>query len=337
MKDLVKFSKQITHSDNAIIRQVQKIIIFEENAGQRIDNFLLRIYKNVPKDHIYRILRSGEVRVNKCRIKQIYRLSIGDVIRVPPISFPKKIDFNTISHSKFQILFEDNYLLIIDKPAGIAVHAGSGISYGVIEQLRATQKKIKFLELVHRIDRETSGILLLAKKRSALINLHAQMRHGYIDKHYLTLVHGNWKNIQQHVKLPLHKYYTFNGECRTRIQKNGQESYTIFSLVRHYKMFTLLNAELKTGRTHQIRAHLFASGFSIVGDKKYGNFTLNRMLQKTDCIFSNFRRMFLHAYKITFIHPENGKIITIKARLPAECKLFLQKIETLINVENNSI
>ncbi|MBI1771151.1 MAG: RNA pseudouridine synthase, partial [Burkholderiales bacterium] len=176
--------------------KVQMLTISEEEAGQRIDNFLLRICKGVPKSHVYRVLRSGEVRVNKGRIDQLYRLVEGDIVRIPPIRMAEVIE-QVVPKHEFPILFEDNHLLIINKPAGVAVHGGSGISYGVIEQLRASRPDAKFLELVHRLDRETSGILLLAKKRSALTNLHEQMRDGVTDKRYLTLVHGDWKNARQ--------------------------------------------------------------------------------------------------------------------------------------------
>ena len=294
-----------------------------EEAGQRIDNFLLRVCKGVPKSHIYRILRSGEVRVNKGRIDQTYRLESGDVVRIPPVRVAEKTA-QTAPAAEFPILFEDSHLLIIDKPAGTAVHGGSGVSYGVIEQLRAKRPDAKFLELVHRLDRETSGILLVAKKRSALVHLHEQIRAGTVDKRYLTLVHGDWKNARQHVKLPLHKYSSAEGEKRVRVQEGGMVSHTIFNLLRKYDEFTLLEAELKTGRTHQIRVHLTSSGFVIAGDDKYGDFALNRRLQKAESGRNRLKRMFLHAYKMTFIHPETGEPVTINAPLAAECEHFLQ-------------
>ncbi|SFI26737.1 23S rRNA pseudouridine955/2504/2580 synthase [Collimonas sp. OK307] len=304
---------------------VQLLTIGEEDAGQRIDNFLLRICKGVPKSHIYRVLRSGEVRVNKGRIDQTYRLVEGDVIRVPPIRIAEKQE-KVVPGAEFKILLEDNHLLVIDKPAGVAVHGGSGVSYGVIEQLRAARPQAKFLELVHRLDRDTSGILLLAKKRSALTNLHEQMRDGDTDKRYLVLVHGDWQNERQHVKLALHKYTAGDGERRVRVQADGQASHTIFNLIRRYGDYALLEAELKTGRTHQIRVHLSASGFAIAGDDKYGDFALNRALQKADGQRIALKRMFLHAYQITFAHPETGKPVTLKAPLPPECEKFLKSL-----------
>src|ERR1700710_2631222 len=242
--------------------QVSMIEIDEDAAGQRIDNFLLRVCKGVPKSHIYRVLRSGEVRVNKGRIDQTYRLQADDVVRIPPIRVAEKTE-QVVPGAEFKILLEDNHLLVIDKPAGVAVHGGSGVSYGVIEQLRAARPDAKFLELVHRLDRDTSGLLLLAKKRSALTNLHEQMRDGVTDKRYLTLVHGDWVNPRQHIKLPLHKYTTADGERRVAVQEGGQASHTVFTLKRRYGAYALLEAELKTGRTHQIRVHLSSSGFAI--------------------------------------------------------------------------
>jgi len=214
-------------------------------------------------------------------------------------------------------------LLVIDKPAGVAVHGGSGVSYGVIEQLRASRPDAKFLELVHRLDRETSGLLLLAKKRSALTNLHEQMREGKTDKRYLTLVAGDWRNPRQHIRLPLHKFSTPDGERRVVVQAGGMESHTIFNLRRKWHDFALLEAELKTGRTHQIRVHLASSGFPILGDEKYGDFALNRQLQKANDTRGALRRMFLHAWQITFQHPETGQPMTLRAPLPAECERFL--------------
>lgn len=331
MKDLARFSGNSVETPSQprqqpVLPQVQLVSIAEEDAGQRIDNFLLRVCKGVPKSHIYRVLRSGEVRVNKGRIDQTYRLQTDDVVRIPPIRMAEKTT-QTVPGAEFKILLEDNYLLVIDKPAGVAVHGGSGVSYGVIEQLRAARPEAKFLELVHRLDRDTSGILLLAKKRSALTNLHEQMRDGVTDKRYLALVHGDWVNPRQHIKLPLHKYTTADGERRVAVLEGGQVAHTIFSLKRRYGEYALLEAELKTGRTHQIRVHLSASGFPIAGDDKYGDFALNRALQKADGHRVAFKRMFLHAVQITFIHPESGKPVTLHSPLPSECERFLKSLE----------
>jgi 23S rRNA pseudouridine955/2504/2580 synthase len=326
MKDLARFSgKEAETSSASQPPQVQLVTISEEDAGQRIDNFLLRMCKGVPKSHIYRVLRSGEVRVNKGRIDQTYRLAQGDLVRIPPVRMSEK-PAQSVPAAEFKILLEDNHLLVIDKPAGTAVHGGSGVSYGVIEQLRAARPQAKFLELVHRLDRDTSGILLLAKKRSALTNMHEQIRDGLLDKRYLVLVHGDWKNSRQHIKLPLFKYNAPDGERRVRVQSDGLASHTVFNLVRKYDEFALLEAELKTGRTHQIRVHLASSGFAIAGDDKYGDFALNRALQKPDGKRAALKRMFLHAHQITFAHPETGVPVTLNAPLPAECARFLRDL-----------
>jgi 23S rRNA pseudouridine955/2504/2580 synthase len=311
---------------------VQLVTISDEEAGQRIDNYLLRICKGVPKSHIYRILRSGEVRVNKGRIDQLYRLETGDVVRIPPIRTAEKAAGSApVPGAEFAIVHEDTHLLVIDKPAGVAVHGGSGVSYGVIEQLRAARPQAKFLELVHRLDRETSGLLLLAKKRSALTHLHDQMREGTTDKRYLTMVAGDWKNPRQHVKLPLHKYTTADGERRVVVQAGGQEAHTVFNLLRKWEGYALLEAELKTGRTHQIRVHLASSGFPILGDEKYGDFALNKQLQKANDTRGALKRMFLHAYRITFQHPETGQPLTLTAPLPPECERFLVSLGQATN------
>lgn len=334
MKDLERFSgksgeleaeKPSPSHSSQVPPQAQFVTISDEEAGQRIDNFLLRILKGVPKSHVYRVLRSGEVRINKGRIDQTYRLAAGDVMRIPPVRIAEK-PTQAVPAVEFKILLEDNHLLVIDKPAGVAVHGGSGVSFGVIEQLRASRPEAKFLELVHRLDRDTSGILLLAKKRSALVNLHEQIREGQLDKRYLVLVHGDWKNSRQHIKLPLHKYTTPEGERRVRVQSDGMESHTVFSLLRKYDHYALLEAELKTGRTHQIRVHLASSGFAIAGDDKYGDFALNRALLKSDGTRGALKRMFLHAHQITFTHPETGKSVTLNAPLAPECEKFLNSL-----------
>ena len=330
MKDLAEFSRGRTDSgsidqSSQASAQVRLVTISEDEAEQRIDNFLLRICKGVPKSHIYRVLRSGEVRVNKGRIDQTYRLKEGDVVRIPPVRIAEKA-ISSVPAAEFTILLEDAHLLVIDKPAGVAVHGGSGVSFGVIEQLRAARPQAKFLELIHRLDRETSGVLLLAKKRSALTGLHEQIREGALDKRYLALVHGEWKNARQHVKLPLFKYTTPDGERRVRVQADGQPSHTVFNLVRRFGDFALLEAELKTGRTHQIRVHLASSGFPIAGDDKYGDFGLNKALQKSEGERVALKRMFLHAFQVTFRHPETGSAVTLNAPLPPECERFLKSL-----------
>jgi 23S rRNA pseudouridine955/2504/2580 synthase len=327
----MKMQKDVVPASTSAPLQAQFVTITEEEAGQRIDNYLLRICKGVPKSHVYRILRSGEVRVNKGRIDQLYRLIQGDVVRIPPIRLAEKPE-NHVPAAEFKIIFEDTHLLVIDKPAGVAVHGGSGVSFGVIEQLRASRPDAKFLELVHRLDRETSGLLLLAKKRSALTHLHEQMRDGMTDKRYLTMVAGDWKNARQHIKLPLHKYTTAEGERRVTVSdEGGMASHTIFSLLKKFDGFALLEAELKTGRTHQIRVHLSSSEFPILGDDKYGDFALNKALQKATDSRGALKRMFLHAHQITFTHPESGKNMTLNAPLAAECERFLVSLGKPLN------
>jgi 23S rRNA pseudouridine955/2504/2580 synthase len=313
MKDLASVSEAFVRSQEVtptgqVQMQVRMIAIEQEDAGQRIDNFLIRICKGVPKSHVYQVLRSGQVRVNKGRVAQTYRLVEGDMVRIPPMRMSEREEKHTPA-AEFKILLEDNHLLVIDKPAGVAVHGGSGVSYGVIEQLRASRPEAQFLELVHRLDRETSGILMLAKKRSALTHLHEQIRAGTIDKRYLTLVYGEWKNSRQHVKLPLFKYTTPDGERRVRVQtEGGLASHTIFNLLRKYGEFALLEAELKTGRTHQIRVHFKAINHPVVCDPLYAP------KQKPAL---GFKRLALHARSIEFTDLAN-KFVKIEAPLPPD-------------------
>ncbi|HUO44529.1 MAG TPA: 23S rRNA pseudouridine(955/2504/2580) synthase RluC [Burkholderiales bacterium] len=296
-----------------------------EDEGQRLDNYLLKLLKGVPKSHIYRIVRSGEVRVNRGRVAPDYRVRAGDELRLPPLRVADRSaarrSVPADARLERAILFEDDYLLALDKPAGMAVHGGSGVSYGVIEQLRAMRPQAKFLELVHRLDRDTSGVLLVAKKRSALTGLHAQLRDGRVSKRYLALVRGKWRDAKRHVRLKLHKYALPSGERRVSVDAGGRESHTVFRLERAWPDFSLLQAELKTGRTHQIRVHLSHLGFPIVGDDKYGDFDFNKKLAP------QLKRMFLHASSIGFTHPASGEEIEIAAPLPAELASFLAGIE----------
>ncbi|MCX8565571.1 MAG: ribosomal large subunit pseudouridine synthase C [Glomeribacter sp. 1016415] len=313
---------------------VQLLTIDDAAAGQRIDNFLLRICKGVPKSHIYRIVRSGEVRVNKGRVDTAYRLAMGDIIRLPPMRIALKE--NNISQplssaapsANFPVLYEDDCLLVINKPAGVAVHGGSGIAFGVIEQLRRAYPNFKFLELVHRLDRETSGILLLAKKRSALTALHAQLRDNQVEKRYLVCVHADWQASRQIVKEKLHKYVTPEGERRVCVHEQGQTAHTVFNLIKRFTGYALLEAELKTGRTHQIRVHLAHLTAPIVGDDKYGDFALNRQLART-AAKPGLKRMFLHAHKVSVTHPASGVRLALEAPLPSDCERFLEQLSQL--------
>ncbi|MBB5019825.1 23S rRNA pseudouridine955/2504/2580 synthase [Chitinivorax tropicus] len=301
---------------------VTMVTVAEDGDGQRLDNYLMRLLKGVPKSHIYRIIRSGEVRVNKGRAQQTDRLRQGDVLRIPPIRLSQPAGGGaqptSVPKVEFDILFEDDAMLVINKPAGMAVHGGSGISRGVIEQLRLQHPEYKFLELVHRLDRETSGVLLLAKKRSALVALHEAMRDNETDKRYLTMVKGRWVNQRQSVKLPLLKYLTADGERRVSVNADGQASHTVFNRLKGWDQCTLLEAELKTGRTHQIRVHLSHLGFPILGDDKYGDFPLNKLLAK-----DQLKRMFLHAYRLTLRHPLSGAPMVLQADLPPDLQAFV--------------
>jgi 23S rRNA pseudouridine955/2504/2580 synthase len=297
--------------------------IDEGGNEQRVDNYLLKILKGVPKSHIYRILHSGEVRVNSKRVQATYKLQIGDRLRIPPVaeSTPKS---TYLPSPKFElpIIFEDEHLLVIDKPSGIAVHGGSGISLGVIEQLRLTRAHAPFLELVHRLDRGTSGILLLAKKRSALTKLHHTIRSGEMKKTYLALVSGEWVDKKRNVRLSLNKYVTSAGERRVSVVETGQAAHTVFKLSKRYGAYSLLQAELKTGRTHQIRVHLAHLEFPILGDDKYGNFALNKSLSK-----QGLERMFLHAHRVEFDHPASGEHMRFESKLPRDLKQFVDTLK----------
>ncbi len=293
----------------------------EEAAGQRVDNFLLRVCKGVPKSHVYRILHSGEVRVNKGRVGPDYRLAIGDSVRLPPIRIATQPVLAPPPPRDFSIVYEDEALLVLDKPSGLAVHGGSGVSFGVIEQIRLARPEARFLELVHRLDRETSGLLLLAKKRSALTVLQDAFRAGSVNKRYLALVLGRWNNAQQHVRLPLLKFLNAEGERRVEVSEAGKVAHSIVRLQGRWENFSLVEVELKTGRTHQIRVHLSHLGFPLAGDDKYGDFSANKALQKT-----GLKRMFLHARALVFPHPVSGESISLAAPLPQELSAFIARL-----------
>lgn len=296
---------------------VTHLVITEEEQGQRLDNYLIRHCKGVPKSHVYRILRSGEVRINSKRVDATYRLTAGDSLRLPPIRIAERpqnaIDEAAKQRVDLPIIYEDEAMLVIDKPEGIAVHGGSGVSFGVIEALRRQRPQAKFLELAHRLDRETSGILLVGKKRLALTALHDMFReHGAgADKRYLVLVKGRWMNLIQNVKLPLQKYLTEGGERRVSVDEQGKASHTVFRLLARWPDMSLLEAQLKTGRTHQIRVHLAHLGFPILGDEKYGDFALNKRLKP-----GGLKRMALHAWRMAFRHPLTGAPLECRAAIP---------------------
>jgi 23S rRNA pseudouridine955/2504/2580 synthase len=303
----------------------------EAGHEQRVDNYLLRRLKGVPKSHVYRILRSGEVRVNSKRVDASYRLQQGDKVRIPPVRVARRPAPVTAlpAGPRLPILFEDRSLLAIDKPPGLAVHGGSGVSLGAIERLRRERPQEKFLELVHRIDRETSGVLLLAKKRSALTALHAQIRQGSVGKRYQTLVLGAWQGAKRSVQLPLQKFVTRSGERRVVVDEAGDSAHTVFRLLSAWPQFTLLEAELKTGRTHQIRVHLAHLGFPVAGDDKYGDFSANKVLARR-----GLKRMFLHSWKLAFHHPEGGERVEIESPLAPDLKSFVETLDQDRNTDS---
>lgn len=305
---------------------VTKVLIGPELAGQRIDNFLVKHLKGVPKSRIYRMLREGEVRVSGRRAKPEYKIAEGDEIRIPPVRVAEKADTPAMAAVGQplldRVIYRDDALLVIDKPAGQAVHGGSGVSLGVIEQLRQELPNAKFLELAHRLDRETSGVLVLALKRAALVEMHRMLRDGEPRKTYLALATGHWRDAVRHVKLPLQRYLNDDGERRVAVDDEGQRAHTIFRLRHPYPDFSLLEAELKTGRTHQIRVHLAALGHAIAGDDKYGNPDVNRALKKR-----GLRRMFLHAARLEMKHPLTGAALVIEAPLAPDLQHFLNLLE----------
>jgi len=296
---------------------VSWIDVSDDEAGQRIDNYLMARLKGVPKSRIYRILRSGEVRVNSRRVAASDRVAAGDRIRVPPVRVAERGEPVPAPHFRLPVLFEDEVLVAIDKPAGLAVHGGSGVAHGVIESLRSMRPEARFLELVHRLDRDTSGVLLVAKKRSALTALHAMMRDRGMDKRYLVGVAGRFRNERQRVRLALAKRDAPDGGKRVSVSEEGQDAETIFHRIARGARSSLLEAELLTGRTHQIRVHLAHLGHPVLGDARYGDFELNRALRK-----EGLKRMFLHAASIAFPHPATGTAMRIESPLPADLAAF---------------
>ncbi len=327
--------------------QVKTVRVDEEDAGQRLDNFLLRQLKGVPKTHVYRIIRSGEVRVNKGRAAADTRVAAGDLVRLPSVRVSERAVEKTLAMAEqvargapareFVVLLEDEHLLAIDKPAGVAVHGGSGVSFGVIEQLRMARPQARFLELVHRLDRDTSGILLIAKKRSALKHLQDQFRERETGKTYLALVAGRWPANKKVLDKPLHKYLLPDGERRVKVvakdDPDGMPSVTLVKVAQRLQCtltpakdnpvaLSLLEITLKTGRTHQIRVHVASEGHPILGDDKYGDFELNKALQRPAAL-PGLKRMFLHAWRLQFNHPASGERVELLAQLPPELETFI--------------
>jgi 23S rRNA pseudouridine955/2504/2580 synthase len=309
---------------------VRRILIDESHAGQRLDNFLLTLLKGVPKSHVYRIVRSGEVRVDRGRVPPDHRLSIGEVVRIPPVRTPAVRAVAPAPAQDFPLLWEDDLLLAIDKPAGVAVHGGSGVNFGVIEQMRSARPGERMLELVHRIDRETSGVLLVARRRSSLTAMHEAMREGRVRKRYLALVLGDWAGPPEWLRFPLHKYLTAEGERRVMVRDGGQFAGTRVKALRRLRHprfgpVTLVQADLETGRTHQIRVHLAHVGHPLLGDDKYGDFELNRALAR-----EGHARMFLHAFQVAFRHPADGTDVRLEAPVPAEFLRFMETCDAAV-------
>jgi 23S rRNA pseudouridine955/2504/2580 synthase len=299
------------------VRQVQ---VTEDDAGQRIDNYLIARLKGVPKSRIYRIIRSGEVRINSGRVEASRKVVAGDRIRIPPVRVAERDDAEPPPHYGLPILYEDDFLLAIDKPSGIAVHGGSGVAHGVIESLRAMRRDARFLELVHRLDRDTSGVLLVAKKRSALTALHEKLRSRDMDKRYLVAVKGRFRNEVQRVRAALAEHRTREGEKRVSVSERGVEAETVFRRLSRGAEASLLEAELLTGRTHQIRVHLSHLGHPVLGDAKYGDFELNKRLRR-----DGLKRMFLHAARLSFAHPVTAELLEIASPLPPDLAKFASR------------
>lgn len=334
---------QATQSDISVATnpalEVKWLTVDEESAGQRLDNFLIRHLKGVPKTHVYRIIRSGEVRVNKGRASADTRIEAGDVVRLPPVRISDKVAEKAARPAparEFPLLLEDDALMAIDKPAGVAVHGGSGVSFGVIEQLRQARPLAKLLELVHRLDRETSGILLVAKKRSALKHLQDQFRERETGKTYLALVQGSWPEKLKVIDSALHKFLLPDGERRVKVTSNddpeGMRSITLVKVAERLVGCTLLEVTIKTGRTHQIRVHLASQGHPIAGDDKYGDFEWNKVLQK-----QGLKRMFLHAWRLQFTHPLTGKRVELKSNLPSELQLYVHHAQSKLQSAPSSV
>ncbi|UCX05050.1 23S rRNA pseudouridine(955/2504/2580) synthase RluC [Shewanella glacialimarina] len=311
--------------------QVHFVTIDEDNVEQRIDNFLLTKLKGVPKSMIYRIVRKGEVRVNKKRIKPEYKLQIDDVVRIPPVRVAEKDNrtapspnLSRVSQLEERIIHEDKFLIVLNKPAGIAVHGGSGVDYGVIEGLRSLRPQQKFLELVHRLDKDTSGVLLVAKKRSALKHLHEQLRSKTMQKDYLALVRGDWQAKDKVIKAPLLKITLKSGERIVRVNPEGKECETRYRIMQRFDGATLVKASPVTGRTHQIRVHCQFAGHAIACDDKYSEQKFDDSMRAI-----GLNRLFLHAAELKFTHPETDTTMQVSAPLDDVLLKTLEKLNKI--------
>lgn len=297
---------------------VSYLEIDEQSEGQRLDNLLIRVLKGVPRSHLYQLVRSGQVRVNGGRAQVLQRLKLGDRVRIPPVRAASTPVAATAPAEEFPIVHEDEQLLVIDKPAGVAVHGGSGVSSGVIERLRSARPTQKFLELVHRIDRDTSGLLMLAKKRTCLVRLQDQFRDRALKKTYLAIVLGHWPRRTRTLKQSLEPYRTREGERRVAVSEGGQVATTHVLGLSNFALPTgqeasLVECRIETGRMHQIRVHLAFAGYPVIGDQKYGDFELNKSLYKL-----SHKRMYLHAYSLEVRHPDDQTLLRLDAVKPAE-------------------
>lgn len=323
------FKKMITTDQYSRFGSAEQIEVGVDYVGQRIDNFLTRELKGVPKSHIYRILRSGEVRVNKSRVKPTYRIKQGDWIRIPPLRQAytgeqlRRAPDALLARLEAAIMLEDDDLIILNKPSGMAVHGGTGLDFGVIELLRQSRPHASTLELGHRLDRETSGCLLIAKSRSALFNLHRLFRQGEVEKHYLTLLAGRWQRGVCSVNVPLAKLKRQGMLAKVVVNSEGNKAESIFRPLRSFHNASLVNAQIRTGRTHQIRVHAAYIGHAVAGDVKYGNFEFNRTMQTF-----GLKRLFLHAAQLRFQMPDSGRKYEIEATLDPLLRQVLLNLET---------
>lgn len=298
-----------------------------EDDGQRLDNFLIRHLKGVPRSHVYRLLRTGQVRVNGGRVKAQYRVAAGDKVRLPPVRQGAESEAppppnRARRELEDRILHEDDRVIVINKPAGMAVHGGSGLSFGVIEALRAARPDAPFLELAHRLDRETSGCLVICKKRSALRRVHELLREGRVEKRYLALVSGSWSRRQEEIRLTLKKQQLHGGERMVDVRDDGKESVSLFRAIEYYPGATLMEVDIQTGRTHQIRVQAAHVGHPLLGDDKYGDREANRRFQAL-----GLKRLFLHSVSIGFEWPDNGNRLDVSAPLDDDLRRVLEKLE----------
>ena len=318
---------QSPNPDSGPSPQVRQVAVDERGIGQRLDNFLARILGDVPRSHIFRVIRKGEVRVNGKRAKADTRLQANDTVRVPPVKTgasapPRRAPGALVSGVTGAIVHEDAQLLVIDKPAGVAVHGGSGVSFGVIEALRAARPN-EDLELVHRIDRDTSGLLLISRKPAALRTLHALLRDGLVEKRYLALVKGKWELGKKRIDVPLRTDIRVGGERTVKAHASGKESVSHFMPVQFFgKRASLVEVALETGRTHQIRVHAAHAGYPLAGDQKYGNADFNEKMKAM-----GLTRMFLHAHQVSFVWPDTGVEFSASTPLPADLSAVIDHLQ----------